>query len=181
MSTSNILHAKTRRREDAKKEKQKNSDREQGAGAFLCFGPLGSHYWRRNFPVTHLNCFLFFASKPNRFIAFLRIVRLVSNNTESAMSIFCFQLPGYAVAGSPHSFGQKHSPRRRGDTVSAFISQLRISQSEFLLQTAIETATRSGNRNGKMQAKNSGDPMSDKKSFKPWRMGAFGNFYCRYK
>jgi len=32
----------TRRREDAKKEKQKNSGREQGTGAFLCFDSFGS-------------------------------------------------------------------------------------------------------------------------------------------
>jgi hypothetical protein len=52
----------TRRREAAKKEKQKNSGREQETGAFLCFGSFGCRYWRRNFPVTHLTCFLFFAS-----------------------------------------------------------------------------------------------------------------------
>jgi len=68
----NILNAETRRRGDAEKEKQKNSGRERGAGAFLCFGSFGSRYWLRNFPVTHLTCFLFFASKPNRFIAFAR-------------------------------------------------------------------------------------------------------------
>jgi hypothetical protein len=36
----------------------------------------------------------------------LRIVRLVSNNTESAMSIFCFQLSGYAFAGRPQISGK---------------------------------------------------------------------------
>ena len=98
----------TRRREAAKKEKQKKGGREQGTGAFLCFGSLGSRYWRRNFPVTHLTCFLFFASKPNRFIAFartsLRSAQAISLKlrVQTAQLHFCTCKPSrYAFAGRP--------------------------------------------------------------------------------
>jgi hypothetical protein len=80
------------------------------AAANRAFNPLAVHLDAEHDPVSDkMGSFVLntFQSKSvvkyrcGHGLGLLRIVRLASNNTDPAMSIFNFQLSGYAVAGRP--------------------------------------------------------------------------------